>query len=906
MSRVLNGWIQLLVDISGERRIRHQVAEEIAFHIEEQTRLNVRAGMDPEAARQEALTRFGDPEGVGEVCTAIAGGGRRDRQKKHRLDAVKQDLRSLLTGLARRPVSSLSAILILALGLAASSVVITYLDNFSRPFPGVDPRGLVQIFETTEDTPFLPVSYPDIRDYAAISSGAFAELAWAQNLFLGSIRHGETSDPITGQGVSGNYFSMLGVEIELGRGFTPEDDRRSNDPIVLLSDRFWRRAFGSDPEVVGSTVYLNGNPRTVVGVVGSDFLGTDSSLRPDIYLPLEQLFVPYGDVEQQAQNRDALYLNFFGRLRPGYSREAAAIELAVTSRALDGEYPRENAERRLRVAEAAWVAPGSRLTELPTARIMLAGALLLLLLACANVANLLLSLAGTRRHELAVRSVLGASPARLARQLLIENLVLALAAGGVALLLAVPAVARLGSFFSQLGVWVSFPAREMAIDLSVFAAVFALAVLAGIIAGGVPALHQARSDQALALRERGTDAVPERGGTGARFIPRGRDLLVVLQVGMSIVLLVVSGLLLRTLSNAARTDPGFATDNLISSLVSISSKPLDQTGRELFFSGLMDELNAQPWVASASLSEYAPIGFHRSAGLRPETEEELQPLPYIRVFPRYFETLGLEILRGRTLTALDRADAPEVAVVNEAFVDRWFSGEDPLGRRLFQPDPAGGEERAIEVVGVVRSAHTTTLLAEPDPMIYLPYLQQRLYPGNTLLIAVAGDPAAAAPGLEQLLRSYDPDLVIYSLVPYGDVTRDMLQQQRRNAELFTVIALIGLVLAAAGIFSVMNLRVSRQLREIGIRMALGADRAEITRLVVGRTMTPVFFGLGLGLVGTIAVGRLVTGMLYGTEPYEPLSWGIAVVVLTAVALLAVWLPARRAVRVDPIAPLRAE
>ncbi len=431
--------------------------------------------------------------------------------------------------------------------------------------------------------------------------------------------------------------------------------------------------------------------------------------------------------------------------------------------------------------------------------------------------------------------------------------------------------------------------------------------MAGLVAGVLPALRASRRNLVAALKTSG-DAAHDDPDQRKRW--GSRDLLVSAQVGLSIVLLVLAGLVLRTLNHVARLDPGFEADHLVSSLVSISARDLTQEERILFYRNLLDRLNAEPWVRVASMSDYAPTGSRRSATLRLEGHDEPASLPFYAVHSGYFEALGLDVLRGRPLDARDKEDTPAVAVINEALARRFFEGENPIGRRMWWPGKEGTSERSFEIVGVARSMRGSDFFAEPDPLVYVSYPQSypqhRYNPGNTLAIATVVDPEAALPLIERLLRDFDPDLAIYNVLPYRDIVRGALYSQRMNAELFSVVALLGLALAAAGIFSVMNLAVTRRTREIGIRMAIGAHRTDIARLVIGKALTPVALGLTGGLLATLAMTRLVRSLLHGVQATDPLSFTAATGVLVAAALLAAYLPARRAAAVDPLTSLRSE
>ena len=827
------------------------------------------------------------------------------------LELLYDTLRMAIRSLIRRPFYTGVAVTILTLGLAASSTVITYINSFYRPFPGINADRLVQIYGVEQDNPYASLSYPDYVDYAASATGAFEGLAATQMSFAGGLRHGSTNDQVFGQAVSGNYFSLLGVGVTIGRGFSPTDDRPEAVPVVLLSHRFWRRSFGSDATIVGRTAYLNGNPVTVIGVVAQDFVGSVASLRPDIWLPLEQIKVSYRDVGASLRNRDRQYVLMYGRLKPGFTVEQAEAELATIAAGLDQVYPRTERTRQNTIVPPAWVQPGATAGQLPAARLMLAGAVVLLLLACGNVANLMLSMATGRRREMAVKGALGASPRRLIGQYLVENLLLSTGAAALALLLAIPAGVRIGSYFAQPSVWRAGVPREIDLELRVIVVTLGIALLAGLVAGVLPALRASRSNLVEALKGGVivSNPAPRWRWFGAR------DLLVSLQVALSVVLLIGAGLVLRTLDNVTRIDTGFDADRLLVSIITVSAMDLDQPGRKQFYKDLTARLEAQSWARKVSVADVAPLsGYHFAAPLLVDGQDEPTMLPYTLAAPGYFETIGLDVTRGRAVASWDTDDSPDAVLVNEAFAARFFPQEDPIGHRVWWsgtgPAPAvrnfRSEERSFEIVGIVRNSRTRNLLTEPEPLIYFAYLQHDWTPHNMVLVNTTIDPAVAVPRLERELRGFHTELTLVNIEPYDRLVSGFLAGQRMNAELLSVVALIGLVLAAAGIYSVTNLAVNQRQREIGIRMALGAYRREIARMVITRAMSAVLLGLGLGLACAFGVTRLVRGLLFGVGSTDPATFATGIAVLLAAAVLAAYLPMRRAVRVDPMISLRNE
>jgi predicted permease len=819
---------------------------------------------------------------------------------------IMHDIRAAINNIRQRPFYAVLAVGTLALGLTASIAVFTYVNAYYQPFPGVDADGLVQVFGMNDDNPYLNLSSLDYQDYAAGATGAFEGLAAAQSRFAASVRHETMTEVVFGQAVSGNYFAVLDIALSAGRGIAVDDDQPDAPPVAVISHDWWQRQFNGDASVIGSTVYLNYKPFTVVGVTAPTFLGSTSSLRPDVWIPTEPFKVTYTNWAALSQNRDVPLVRVYGRLRDGVSAERGLAELEGLAAGLDEAYPGADGPRRVRVQAATWIDPRSRLAEADTTHVMMGAAGGLLLLVCANVANLLLAIASGRRREMAVRSALGASPGRLVRQLLTENVMLSALAGGVALLAANPATARLGSYFARPSVWGSNVPREAAVGLGVVAFAVAISVLTGFVAGLLPALRVSRRNLVDTLKSDADVAVDGPGGIWGWRVLRVPDMLVSAQVALSVMLLVVAGLVLRTLASASSVDPGFSYDRVLASYASTSSTAVEVADRERFFRELAERLTEEPWVQAATVADNAPLSPQASTALRLEGLSEPVRLVYSRVIPGFFESLGMEIIRGRSFSPTDTVDTRGVAIVNEALVRRYFEGEDPLGRAIWWPGSDGAEERRFEIVGVVRDARAQSFLAQPQPMVYFSFPQHYYPPGNAVLVATTIDPEAAVPLLTQQLRAFEPHIAIVNVLPYRQVVSGFLYTQRMNAEMFSIIAVAGLVLAAVGLFSVMTLAVSRRTREIGIRMAIGARRGDIARLVGVRVLSVVVVGMGLGSLGMLGVARVIGSMLYGVGATDPVALVGAAGVLIAAALLAAYLPMRRAVDVDPMRSLRTE
>jgi len=826
------------------------------------------------------------------------------------MSQLAHDLRAAIRNIRRRPLVPIVVVTILALGLAACVAVFTYINGFQQSFPGVEARGLVRVFEVEPEEPYQDISYLDFLDYAAANSsagdGVFAGLAAAQAYYAASVRHATETGVAFLEAVSGDYFRVLEIEMGIGRGLVVDDDRPGADPVAVLSHNWWQRSFGGEASVLGSTLYLNNRPFTIVGVAAPSFLGSTSDTRPDIWIPIEPFQNRYTSWAALAEDRNIPLIRVFGRLRTGVRKNKALEQLALTAAGLDEAYPGRTAPRRLRVGPATWIDPRDRVAEQPTLRLMMVAAGVLLLLTYANVANLLLSVALRKQRELAMRAALGASRARLLRQVLTESVLLSTLAGVIALLLTGPLTTRLGSYFARPSVWGANVSREVSVDLRVVAFALVISVVTGLVAGLLPALRASGRNLMPTLQ---TDSVMSGGSHHrlmGRRLPGVHDLLVASQVALSVVLLVVAGLVIRTLDNVSNLDPGFAYESLVGTHISTSSTQLEPEGREQFFDELRERLAEEPWVDAVTIAQNAPLSGQRSAEMRVEGQDEPVSLIQSKVVPGFFETLEIELLSGRSFLDTDTADANAVAVINEELARRFFAGREAVGGRLWEPGMDGEADREFEIVGVVRNAKPEDFLAEAPAVVYFPYAQHRYPTGSALLVSTKLDPAQTLPLLHRWLRDFEPYLAIVNVLPYTEVVRGFLYTQRMNAEMFSALAFLGLALAAIGIFSVVSLAVSRRTREIGVRMALGAKRSDVGRLILRRALTPVLFGLVVGLVVSFGVTRLVRGLLYGVEPTDPLSLAGGAIVLVLAAVLAAYVPAHRAATVDPVAALRTE
>ncbi len=812
------------------------------------------------------------------------------------IESLSRDLRQALRRLRRSPLFTAVAVLSLALGIGANTAVFGLIRSvLFRPLPVAEPGRLVSIF-TSEGNgdPWGSTSYPDYRDLAA-ERGLFEGVAAYSPSFF-SLGRGERLEVVLGERVSDNYFELLGVEAAAGRVFTAAE-AAGGAPVAVISHDLWRGRLAGDPAAVGGPIRLNRQSFTVVGVVPPGFHDTFVGLRMDVWVPLAAtpLLLP-GSTELEERDRRGLFL--LGRLAPGVDPAAADAGVATVGERLARAHPATNEERRMSAlpASRAGIHPEARQALLVVGFFLLALVGVVLLIACLNLANLLLARAFTRWRETSIRLALGASRGRLVRQLLTESLVLALAGGALGAALA----ALLARLLGRLPLPVDLPvALEVEIDPQVLLFALLLSLATGVLFGLAPALQASKPDLVPALK---ADA-SARGRRHRRF--GLRNLLVVAQVATSLFLLIGAALFLRSLGAIQRIDPGFDVEGVVTAALSPEVQGYGEEAGLALYRRLVEGVEASPGVTAAALAESVPLGLGRSSAEVQvpgrETPEEGEEIAFNVVSPRYFEVMGVPLASGRGFDDGDRAGAPLAALVNDTMARRfWPAGA--LGES-FSVDGAGGPFRTV--VGVVADTKYQTLGEGPTPFFFLP-LEQHYEGAMTLHVATAGDPARMKPELRRRLAEIDPDLPVAAVKTLEEAVGVALLPARAGAAVLAAFGLLALFLAAIGVYGVMSFAVARRTREIGIRMAVGADRRGVLALVVREAMALVLAGLVAGGLAGLAMMRLVLGFLYGVGAADPLSFLSVAALLALVALGAAWLPARRATRVDPVRALRSE
>jgi predicted permease len=863
------------------REVERELDEELRFHLEKEAELNVARGMKPEEARRAALARFGRVENIKEEC--------RDARGLRPFEEMWQDLRYGARKLLKSPGFALVAVMTLALGVGANTAIFSVVNAvLLRPLPFPEPERLVRVFGTAarRNSFSRPHSYLNFKDLRAQNQTFEAMAAYTGS--SSALSGAEAPEQITGVVASGDIFRVLGTKPLLGRLLEPGDERPGGSNAVVISHGLWQRRFGGDPRIVGRVIKLDGREREVVGVTPADFVFEFVTGAADFWMPIDPS-------ESAYQHRGAIFLEAIGRLKPGVSLGQAGADLGVVATRLEQQYQDSNAGIGVRLAPAQEELVGD---VRPTLLVLLGAVGFVLLIACANVANLLLARAAGRSREIAVRSALGAWRARIVRQLLTESLLLSFAGGGLGLLFALWGVKILSAFVPE-----DVPRfGETSIDLRVLGFTLAASVLTGFLFGLAPALQSSRFDLNEALKEGG------RGGTDGRGRKRVRSLLIVSEVALSLVLLVGAGLLIKSFVKLRNTDPGFDPGNTLTASVSLAPVRYDTDEKVADFCRLLVErVRALPGVESVGAVTPLPLSENNFSfsfsvmGQPPLPPGQGQSASARFVTPDYFRAQRIPLRAGRAFTEADKAGAPAVIIINEAFARRYLPGVEPLGQRLH----LGLNNIEGEIVGVVGDIRAASLATPAAPEYYVPEAVAG-FTDMTLVVRAAGDPASLTPALRQVVSEMDKDQPLYDVRTMDSLVAHSVARQRFSMALIGVFAALAMLLAAVGIFSVMSFLVAQRTHEIGLRIALGARPRDILSMVVRQGASLTAAGIGIGIVAAFALTRLMTGLLYEVSATDPLVYGVITLLLAAVALLACYVPARRATKVDPLIALRYE
>jgi len=808
--------------------------------------------------------------------------------------AWRQNLTYAFRRISRLPGLALVVIVSIGLGIAANATVFSMISRFVlRPAPVGDPSTLMSL-HTTHDGEQCCNNFPwplylDVRDQARSFSGvaAYYELVPAS---IGG--NGEPAR-VWGQAATWNFFDVAQVGMTIGRGFTRDEERL---PVIVLGHRLWQSRFASESTILGKSIILSGRPFTVVGVAPPAFRGLDLPLDP-------QFWVPLGKIEQLApsvpsrDSRASHWLAVIGRLSPGVSRTQAAAELRTLAQRLAVAYPESDKGGGFRFEQAGSLPPRDKSTVLMFLSALMVVVLLVLSIACANVANLMLAQASGRQKEMAVRLALGATRGQLLRQMLAESVLLALGGGLFGVGLSLWATQALSAFRLPAPVPLDL---SVTVDWRVLLYTFALSVATGLLFGLAPAWAASRPILSRALK--GEDALARPGRRSTL-----RNTLIVSQIAMSLVLLSATGLFLRSMQSASGIDIGFRSRGIL--MMSLDPRVHGYTAERTnqFLAELLQRVAALPGVISAVCTDSVPLsGGNRSDGFHVEGRQSTGPDPAAELYmvtPGYFETMGIARLAGRDFAG-EAANGPKVAVVNQAFVDRIFAGENPIGRQV-----AGGGVR-YQVIGVVGNIKSRTLGEDLRPVLFRTLDQNTgsdpAFLGYSLLVRTAGDYAAMERAVRHEIHTLDPTMAIFNEATMEEHLRDALFLPRLAGTLFGVFGFAGLLLAAVGLYGVMSYSVSRRTREIGIRMALGAQIGTVQRLIIRQGMLLASIAVVLGLAAALAVAKLFNAFLYGVRPHDLVTFTAVPLFLVAVAFLACWVPSRHVASVDPLKALRYE
>jgi predicted permease len=813
------------------------------------------------------------------------------------------DIRYALRALRKSPAFALIAVSSLALGIGANTAIFSLLNALLlRPLPVARPETLVSVFMTDQRNPGrLPISdlnYRDLRDQNQVFTGmtavAFTQMNWA---------HETAAEQVPVQVVAGNYFSLLGVPMARGRGFLAEEDQKAT-PVAVISDGFWQRSLGGDPSVLGKPLTLNRQPFVVVGITAQGFTGTFLGAGPSVWVPMSMHGVAQPGFDWYDQRR-GLFLSAFGRLKPGVSVDQAAANLRSVFSQLEQAFPVENKGRSAGSVPLldARLNPngqgGAPVVQISLILMTVVG--IVLLIACANIANLLLARASKRRREIAVRLALGSDRGRLIRQLLTESVVLSAIGGALGILLAFWLLAGLRAANLPLPIPVN---DTVTIDGRVLGFTAFLTLITGLLFGLAPALQASRADVVPILKNETVPAAAGRRGLAAVFSLR--QALVIAQVALSLISLAAAGVFLRGLNGASRIDTGFETRGVLVMTYNLGRDGYTPERGQQFYERAVERASTLPGVRHAAVAQNAPLGGGVLRSVFPEGQDTTQRdrvlVQVNSVSPGYFDTLNIPLVRGRDFVSTDAPGAPQVVVINEVMAERFWPGEDAIGKRF----KFFGDKDYTTVIGIARNSKYNAVAEEPTPYIYQP-LKQNYTPAATLHVRTAADAAGLASAIRAAMREIDPTLSVFNVRTLEDQVSNSLAPLRTNVIVLLSFGALALLLASVGLYGVASYSVSQRTREIGVRMALGARRSTVLGLVLGRGLLLVAIGIAIGAIGALALSSLVpAGLLPTTSPRDPLTLAATSVLLAAVATIATYLPARRATRIDPLVALRAD
>jgi putative ABC transport system permease protein len=886
-------WFNILRDrlraLRQRETVINDIDRELRSHLELQVEANVNAGMSPVEAREKATRSFGNVNRAVDAAYDVKGGGV--------FETLLQDIRYGVRMLAKHKAFTSIAVLTLALGIGANTAIFSVVNELLlRPLPYRDAEKIVMLWEVSPGGRHQnTTSRANFRAWRSQST-SYEQVAAFSDQRFNLTGLGEPEE-LSVQFATPELFKVLGVDPILGRTFLPEDDKPESPPVAVLSYALWQRRFGGQPGVIGQPIMLNGQKFSVIGVMPANFQfhikQRSGTGRPaELWTILEMAPGP-------GSNERGRYLSAVGRLKDGVTVDHAATELRTIEARLSDEEPEHNKNFSAEVLPLREQFFGNVRRPL---WLMLGAVGFVLLIACANVANLLLSLATSREKEIAVRAALGARRRRIVRQLLTESLLLALLGSA------------LGLGFAWLGIkalLVISPRdlvslQSVGLNLTVLAWTLGVSLLTGIIFGLAPAVHISRLNLNDSLKEGGKSESSQASGSR-----RLRSALVVSEIALAVVLLASAGLLIRSFIRLQQIDRGFNTDNILTMVIRLpETKYKEDPQLVAFFSQALEQIRHLPTVRSAGMVNHLPLygGLGSSTGFkilgRPEPPPGQEPGTDVRVVDKgYFETMGIPLLRGRNFSDLELKEPKRVILINEALARKYFPDQDPIGQRLdvsmFEnPTPA-------EIIGVVGNVRYDSLTDEPPPAVYFPH-PDLAYSFMTLVIRTEGEPSAIAPAVQREIRALDPNQPVSDVRTMNQVMSEWVARSRFNTLLLGLFAALATLLSAVGIFGVMNYSVALRTREIGLRLAVGAQPQQVLLLILRQGFVLTIAGVLFGLVAAFALTRLLSGLLFGVGAVDATTFTSISLLLVIVSLLACYLPARRAMRIDPLQALRYE
>jgi putative ABC transport system permease protein len=886
-------WIARLRGMLKRDRLDHDLDDELRAHLEMRAADNAADGMSPETARSEAQKRFGN--------TALIKEDTRNADIVGWMDVAARDFRYAIRMLQRSPGFTAVAVLTLALGIGANTAIFSVINSvLLGPLPYHDPGSLVIVWESNSQhpNPHNTVSPPNLLDWQSRNT-VFSNMAFIVDVRNNLTGNGDPEEVVV-QAVSANFFSLLGVNPLLGPGFTPENGQAGHDNVVILSYGLWKERFAGDPAIVGKTILLNGKPQTVVGVAPQNFNwfikdGSLTGVKPSMWLPF---VFPQSFHDHKQIGR---FLTVAARLKPGVTHAQAQVEMTAIAAQLEHEYPDFDGHWGVNVVPLRQQISG----ELRPALLILFGAVaFVLLIACANVSSLLLARAASREREMAIRTAIGASRWRIARQLLMESLLLAVIGGGIGVTLTVIGTNALLAARPQN--LLDLP--SVSVDLRFLAFAAAATLLAGLLFGFLPSYVSAHSQISQTLREGGRGSSP---GKRRRF---ARSAFVVAQLSLALVLLAGSGLLIRSFVRLVGVDPGFDTAHLLTFKVALpQSKYATDKLQMAFFQQLLARVGAVPGVRSVTMENFPPLsGLGAATGVHMLSQplQSLMDLPVanVRVVgPEYFPAMSIPLRAGRLFSEREMAEEKHVAIINQAFADKYLNGVNALGQQavIYMKSLAESGNPPSEIIGVVGDVRQMGLDVAAEPTVYWP-MPELVYSAMTILVRTSDDPLSVVSAIHTELQQLDREQPMASIATMDQLLVDSLSRARFTMLLLGIFAAGALLLSAVGIYGLISYSVTQRTQELGIRIALGAHRRDVLRLVLGQGTLLTLLGVAFGIGAALAITRLLTSLLFGISPTDPLTFAGVTALLAFVALLACFIPARRAIRVDPIVALRYE